>query len=238
MTQSFAKVALTPKWIGALIFALALAAIFAFLGQWQLERAITTTKKVEVSPIAVPLTKLTAPVEPFKTEFKNRIVTVDVVSSQLKGTVAKRVQTLTDGSTQTGYWSVALASLKDGSVVTLAYNFSTDPAPAAPPQAVTITGRYLPSEEPEHPQNGVFQSLSVEQVINQGDTKPAPVYRGFVAITDGHANPISIGAGETKTEVNVLNAFYAVEWVLFAGFAVFLWWRLVQDERLGLRGER
>lgn len=238
MTQSFAKVALTPKWIGALIFALALAAIFALLGQWQLDRAITTTKKVEVSPIAVPLTKLTAPVAPFKTEFKNRIVTVDVVSSQLKGTVAKRVQTLADGTTQTGYWSLALATLKDGSLVTLAYSFSTEATPASPPQATTITGRYLPSEEPVHPEGGVFQSLSVEQIINQGDTKPAPVYRGFVAITDGHANPISIGAGETKTEVNVLNAFYAVEWVLFAGFAVFLWWRLVQDERLGLRGER
>lgn len=238
MTQSFAKVALTPKWIAALILALAMAGVFALLGQWQLERAITTTKKIDVSPIAVPLTKLTAPVEPFKTEFKNRIVTVEVVSSQLKGTVTKRVQTLADGTTQTGYWSIALATLKDGSVITLAYNFSTDPTPTAPPQAKTITGRYLPSEEPQHPQDGVFQSLSVEQIINQGNTKPAPVFRGFVAITDGHGNPISIGEGETKTEVNILNAFYAIEWVLFAGFAIFLWWRLVQDERLGLRGER
>jgi hypothetical protein len=24
--------------------------------------------------------------------------------------------------------------------------------------------------------------------------------------------------------------FYAAEWVIFAGFAVFLWWRLVRDE--------
>ena len=32
-------------------------------------------------------------------------------------------------------------------------------------------------------------------------------------------------------EFSLLNLFYALEWVLFAGFALFLWWRLVQDER-------
>ena len=30
-------------------------------------------------------------------------------------------------------------------------------------------------------------------------------------------------------ELNWLNVFYAVEWVVFAGFAVFLWYRLVRD---------
>jgi hypothetical protein len=34
------------------------------------------------------------------------------------------------------------------------------------------------------------------------------------------------------TSVNWLTLFYAVEWVLFGVFAVFLWWRLVQDQRL------
>ena len=26
-----------------------------------------------------------------------------------------------------------------------------------------------------------------------------------------------------------MNIFYAIEWVVFAGFSVFLWWRLVAD---------
>ena len=29
--------------------------------------------------------------------------------------------------------------------------------------------------------------------------------------------------------LNLLNVFYAVEWELFAGFAIFLWYRLVKD---------
>lgn len=37
-------VARRPRWIGLLVLALALAALFAFLGRWQLERAIATAK--------------------------------------------------------------------------------------------------------------------------------------------------------------------------------------------------
>ena len=34
---------------------------------------------------------------------------------------------------------------------------------------------------------------------------------------------------EIGASVNWLNIFYALEWVVFAGFAVFLWYRLVRD---------
>jgi hypothetical protein len=29
--------------------------------------------------------------------------------------------------------------------------------------------------------------------------------------------------------LNWLNVFYAIEWALFAGFAIYLWYRLVKD---------
>ena len=67
---------------------------------------------------------------------------------------------------------------------------------------------------------------------------PAPTYAGIVALTKGPGTNISIAQEDSKTEVNALNAFYAIEWTAFAGFAIFLWWRMVQDERLGLRAER
>ncbi|MDO4917795.1 MAG: SURF1 family cytochrome oxidase biogenesis protein [Rothia sp. (in: high G+C Gram-positive bacteria)] len=38
-----------------------------------------------------------------------------------------------------------------------------------------------------------------------------------------HANQV------TDEEVNWLNIFYALEWVVFAGFALFLWWRMLKD---------
>ncbi len=43
--------------------------------------------------------------------------------------------------------------------------------------------------------------------------------------------PVKIGTQKTSSQLNLLSAFYFLEWMLFAGFAVFLWWRLVQDER-------
>ena len=35
-----------------------------------------------------------------------------------------------------------------------------------------------------------------------------------------------------EVEVNLLNIFYGIEWVIFSGVAIFLWWRLVRDEQL------
>ena len=32
-----------------------------------------------------------------------------------------------------------------------------------------------------------------------------------------------------EVELNLLNVFYALEWALFAGFAIYLWYRLVRD---------
>ena len=234
MTQSFAKVALTPKWLGALALAIALAAIFAVLGQWQLSRALTTTAKPVTTTTAIALDKLSAPNSGFKTTFTNRIVTAEISQAVAVGRVAGRKQQGTEG-----FWSLAVAVLKDGSHLVIAYDFGPDSKLTnQPPQSGQITGRYLPSEVPEPASDGVFKTLSAEQAINSANLEPAPTYRGVVALTTGPGTPIVIEQEQPRTEINILNAFYAIEWVLFAGFAVFLWWRLVQDERLGLRGER
>ena len=234
MTQSFAKVALTPKWLGALALALALAAIFAVLGQWQLSRALTTTAKPVTTTTAIALDQLASPGSGFKTVFTNRIVTTEITEAVAVGRVAGRKQQGNEG-----YWSIAVATVKDGSYLVIAYDFGPETEVTnQPPQSGQITGRYLPSEVPEPATGGVFQSLSTEQAINSAGLTAGPTYRGIVALTTGPGTPIIIEQEQPRTEINILNAFYAIEWVLFAGFAVFLWWRLVQDERLGLRGER
>jgi cytochrome oxidase assembly protein ShyY1 len=42
-----------------------------------------------------------------------------------------------------------------------------------------------------------------------------------------HAPPPSMAQ---DTGLNIQNLAYAVEWVIFGGFALFLWWRMVRDE--------
>ncbi len=233
MPQSFSKVALTPKWIGALFLALAVAAIFAALGQWQLGRALTTVG-TKTTQTTTPLETLTKPGHGFKTDYTARKVTIDIAESEFLGRVANRQQ-----DNKTGTWHVALATLTNGNKLVIAYDFSTEKSFFIFAPDGKLSGYYLPSEEPQAKQNKLFQTLSVEQLINQTDAPTGPVYPGFVAISDKTvANPIAIQQEQPKTEINALNAFYAVEWALFAGFAVFLWWRMVQDERLGLRAER
>ena len=47
--------------------------------------------------------------------------------------------------------------------------------------------------------------------------------------------PLNIGPQPPAGKINWLNLFYAAEWVVFAGFALFIWWRLVKDDyRRGL----
>ena len=49
--------------------------------------------------------------------------------------------------------------------------------------------------------------------------------------------PLNIGPQPPAEKINWLNLFYAAEWVVFAGFALFIWWRLVKDDyRRGPRG--
>ena len=88
----------------------------------------------------------------------------------------------------------------------------------------------------------LFDSLSLAQLINFYQpvqardafdkyliVQPAP---GTNA-TAGLETIVVANAPSTPLEnVNWLSAFYAIEWSVFAGFAVFMWWRLVEDERL------
>ena len=56
------EVMLRPWWIGMLVFALVIAAIFAWLGQWQLGRAIDTSAPVAGAPEQVrPIAEVTEP---------------------------------------------------------------------------------------------------------------------------------------------------------------------------------
>lgn len=66
-------------------------------------------------------------------------------------------------------------------------------------------------------------------------------YPGFVAATSEVSGGVTIPLGDDvkalnippqppAEQVNWLNLFYAVEWVVFAGFSIFIWWRLVKDD--------
>ena len=68
---------LRPRWIGALVLALALAAGFAWLGQWQLERAVESGKVIDApSETVLPLAKVAKPGGPITDEATGQLVTL------------------------------------------------------------------------------------------------------------------------------------------------------------------
>jgi surfeit locus 1 family protein len=256
MTQpTFFSVARRPKWIGGLLFALAVAVIFALLGQWQLERTFTVVEPEAQNEQVFVLNQIASPGAALTAEAANVLVSANIMLDQSNlFIVSNRLQQL-GSEVVSGYWLIAnsgalLADNDTTGSLTVAIGFSENLATVEKarvelqqsmlPQAfVESTGRYLQTEAPLETVDAakpyLLGSLSLAQLVNLYSQEPVASFAGFLALdTDPGLGleTIDLPPQEVGTQVNWLTLFYAVEWALFAGFAVFLWWRLVEDQRL------
>ncbi|MEQ1737938.1 MAG: SURF1 family cytochrome oxidase biogenesis protein [Rhodoglobus sp.] len=239
MSATLWQVARRPQWIGGLVLALAIAAGFAALGQWQLSRSVeggaATPEQTETS---VPLTSIAVPQQPMPSATIGQLATVTVARF-----VAGDYVVLSDRSNlaEPGYWVVGHAVLADGAslAVALGWTSGADAAAsairtfeAAPPTG-EFSGRYLPSESPQQSdfEAGRHSALAVPELVNLWADAPKGVYSGYLVLSNPVAGLDLIDAPPPNNDIslNLLNVFYAVEWVIFAGFAIFLWYRLVKD---------
>lgn len=250
----FWTVARRPRWIAVLLLVLIIAAVFAWLGRWQLERAVDDSRVVGPdTELAVPLAELSGPQQPVDSTMAWRRVEVEL------GYVAGDTTVLSgrfNAGTERGETVVAHAVTIDGTSLAVAVGWTPDPAIAEQARAAldegvmiaalqSVTGRYLPSEAPTQSdfEAGIRSALSVGELINLWSTPPAGVYGGYLALDEvpGWAEglePIDSPMPAREVEVNLLNIFYGVEWVIFSGAAFFLWWRLVRDVQLREAHER
>ena len=232
---AFWAVARRPRWIAALLLALAIAAGFAALGQWQIARSFATATVDHTdteTPIA--LSTLAKPGKAVTDTQLGRMITTD--ATLVAGDFVVLSDRLNGGAT--GYWLVGHARTAHGELaVALGWAPTRARAVAAEPSATIaspLIGRYLPSEPPDQPDvsKGVQSAASVPAFINQWSTFSGSVYGGYV-VAATHApglEKIDSPAPSQEVSLNWLNLFYAAEWAIFAGFAIYLWYRLVQDE--------
>jgi len=244
---SFWAIARRPRWIAVLILVLAIASAFAALGRWQLERSVAASVVNEIdteTPIA--LASVAEPGVPVSSEAYARVVTTSGVFDPEGYVVLHgRMQ-----AGEAGYWLVGrLITDNPGSAslaVALGWAATEDAALAAtssdvspstevsPSDAVAVQGRYLPSEESrfEDVLAGHRSALLVAELINLWPDFAGDVYAGYLIADEAPAGLETIEAPPPLPEqqVNLLNLFYAIEWAVFAGFAIYLWWRLVKDE--------
>ena len=235
------RTALKVRWIAFLLLVMGAAAAFAWLGQWQLERAIIASQPVDAeSETIIPLVELQEP----------GIAPSEVASghmTEVTGYLYPDSYTVLTGRLnygEAGYWLVGRFLTEEGSLP-IALGWAADEATVLAVQdelnatsssePAVVTGRFMPTEAPVVPEGeqGPFveSTLSVASLVNLWPDFVGPVYEGYLVADVAPAGLDVIESIPPMNEgsVNWLNIFYAVEWVVFAGFAFFIWWRLVKD---------
>jgi surfeit locus 1 family protein len=234
---NFFRVATRPKWIGALLLSLMVAAIFAGLGQWQLDRAFTKDEpKTNSTSASESLVEKRLMLDPAHTY---------IVDGRLQNGV-------------TGYWLVMNARDEKLVSTTIALGWVEKLEVAEKLRSnllqlvqaeafLPVSGYLLPSEAPQQidlAKPYLLHSVSLAQLVNLYSPdvaiKSSPEYLALsansVQFSDESLKPIQFAYREVE-KINWLSAFYFLEWMLFAGFAVFLWWRLVKDEIIRMTAE-
>ncbi|SDR77924.1 Cytochrome oxidase assembly protein ShyY1 [Agromyces flavus] len=241
---------LRPRWVLALLAALGVAAAFAILAQWQVGRAVEEATVVERPTEQVrPLAEVARPDGPTDQSATGQRVSV-------RGTIVPGDTVLVQGRLNdgvAGWWVVAHLEVTDAAPggLPVALGWAADeqtardaladfeaglPVDADMAVQVEVVGRFLPSEAPVVPAEdddpNAMTTVAVAHLINVwADYDDRPVYFGYVTAAEPVAGleAISSPPPEQEAQLNWLNVFYAIEWVVFAGFAVFLWYRLVKD---------
>jgi surfeit locus 1 family protein len=222
-----------------LVLALAVAAGFAALSQWQLARSVATgTVVVRDTETPVALKSIAQPQHPVTTASDGQLVTAS--GTWVAGDYVLISDRVNRGAT--GYWVVGHLATDEEVGVSVALGWTDSKERAASVLsaiadrggAASVTGRYLASEGPQggNFERGEISTLSEGAMVNLWhDVDVKGVYGGYIVSDAAVAGLHRIDSPQPSSEValNWLNLFYAAEWVVFAGFAIFLWYRLVKD---------
>ncbi len=244
MTSSALRTLVAPRMLGLhLLGALAVTAA-VLLGLWQLH-AWQTGRDLEARDLAgaaaLPLGQVMTPDGPFPADQVGRPVTFSGAwVPQSTVLVADR---RLDG--RTGVWAVTPVAVcsagedcarASAMLVVRGWAPSAQQVPPPPRGRVELTGWLQPGEgagipDPD-PRDDVLPEMRIASAIQHVDQD---LYGGYVIARDGTpaeslapVTPDSLPKPDATTKLR--NLLYAVEWWVFGGFALFLWWRWVRDE--------
>jgi cytochrome oxidase assembly protein ShyY1 len=151
---------------------------------------------------------------------------------------------------RTGVWVVTPVVTSSGSAIPVVRGWVADPedAPPAPRGRAALVGLLQPPEDSgatdDDPTDDVLPDLSVTDLLQRTDRD---LYGGFVVATDravpDGGTPAAGTAGlaavaperlpGADSATSLRNILYAFQWWVFGAFAVFMWWRWLQEDVLG-----
>lgn len=236
---------LKPRWLGLLVVVALVIVAFVQLGRWQLgvarDKAAAQAIQEVTSLPPVGIDTLLGPQQPFPGTASSRAVLAT-------GRYAATGQVLVPDRLlrgRTGYW-VITPFVVESSDATLAVlrGFVTSPTgiPAPPTGRITLDGGLAPGESPSTMAlpPGQMGSVDLSLLVN---TWPGRIYNAFVFLQKETpatgSDPAAVGSLNALTHVPTpvtdtglkwRNLGYALQWWIFAGFAAYMWWRMVRDD--------
>ncbi len=255
------RLALKPRWLGFLALVLLLVTAFVTLSAWQIDRAQSKSQQADNPELAVakPFNDIMQAQGPMPGYLADQRVTIS-------GHFLPDQQIIIDDrylNRVKGYWVVTMFAPDDPQFSQDADTDELESKPVAIPVVrgwtedletakastasdaeVTLDARIAPIEGPLDTKGlpeGVVRSVSTSQLVNLFD-----VYT-YSAFLFPQENPeVGIGGDQLSyvpyqepqdAGFDLQSAFYAVEWIVFAVFAVYIWFRLLRDEYNSLRRE-
>jgi cytochrome oxidase assembly protein ShyY1 len=117
-----------------------------------------------------------------------------------------------------------------------------------PTGTVSVTGYLLPSEPPGEDGRAPGEPSGLPQgqvtqvdVTNLIKVWPQPLLTGYLLLSGqtpasatAPAHLVGLQAGNSALALQ--NVSYAIQWFLFAGFGMYVWWRLVREDYRGTLG--
>lgn len=234
VSPPYLRTARSPRMIALLVLLLAVAAVTARLGMWQLDRAQIrgeareAERVAELAADAVPLADVLGPQESFRGELVGQRVTVEGRFDTETLLVPGRAL---DGDV--GYLALTGLTTDDGAVLAVVRGWVPEPVAPDPPVGDVRLSGYLQAGEAagEEPAPGQVTAVSPAQLVN---TWGGPIYTGYLVLaevvppqpSEVRLLPVPTLQG---TGLNVQNLAYALQWWIFGVFAVLLWVRVVRD---------
>ena len=238
-----------PRLLGLHLLVIGVLISFTLLGRWQLGVFEDSGRpQAAADPAPVDVTTLTQVGAAFQADSMRRRVTAE---GAFDGARQLLVADRTPDSARAGgraargqgFWLLTPLRLTDGTTIPVVRGWVAtpeDPAAAAVPEGtVTVSGRLMPPEPTDSVQRtgrlpeGQVATVSTAELINiwAGER----LRNGYVIATEqvaGSASAPRLVAVSPPTlgrSFNWRNLAYALQWWIFAGFAVFMWYRLVRE---------
>ncbi|MFE7286764.1 SURF1 family protein [Streptomyces noursei] len=244
---------LTPRWWGINVFAVLAIPFCIFMGSWQLSRFDARVASQQQQEDRSADAKTAAP-RPLQS-----LLPVDQITSGRQASARGRYDTAhqllvpdrtlqSKHGDQQGFYVLTLLRTDDGKALPVVRgwlpgdaNAKADAAkvPAPPAGEVTVTGALQASENQGTSgvqaggglPKGQLGMISAASLVN---LVPYGVYDAWITLADPpaplHAVPPAAAEGSGLDMKAFQNLGYTGEWFVFAGFVVFMWFRLVRRE--------